>query len=212
MSLAWVGEVGRMPVALGMGMSVCTGMHVGISRVPVWTSMHGGRMVVNSGALMNLTVSLSCGDVHRVPGGLRGPGWGFVLRSFPGEGLELSKGDDRRKRRWMMGLRNGNWGLWSRVKQGALGLLVAILEDLGSLCVYLKCSLGEVMGIRVGRRVWDWSCASLARLIGTLYARLCLCAQALWCCLSLCCFVLLGHVRLWEVIRISQCSCIWTLW
>lgn len=65
--------------------------------------------------------------------------------------------------------------------------------------------------MRLGRGVWDWSGASLAGLIGTLYDRLCLCAQTLWCFLDRCCSMLLGHVCLWKVIRISQSSCICTL-
>lgn len=61
--------------------------------------------------------------------------------------------------------------------------------------------------MRLCIRVLDWSRASLARVIGFLSDRLCLCAQALWRRLDRCC-----SVCLWKVIRISQSSYICTLW
>ena len=149
--------------------------------------------------------------VNRRSGGLRTSCWGLVLGVFFGEGLELCNGDNRRRSWWALSPCSRSSCLWSRVKQGSLGLLFPILKCLSPLSVGSECSLGEVTGIRLGRGVWDWSCASLARLIGTVYDRLRLRARALWCFLDRCSSVLLGHVCLWKVIRISQSSCICTL-
>lgn len=130
--LLWVGEVGRVPVATSMSVSVCIDMQVAISRMVM---MVGGPVLCWSG-------SLSHGYVNRWSGGLRASDWGSVLGVFLGEGLKLFKGDNRRRSWWVLSPSNRDTCLWSRVEQGGLGLLSPILKCLSPLGVGCKCSLG----------------------------------------------------------------------
>lgn len=58
--LPWVGEMGRVPMttgmsmSMGMGMPVCTAMHVAISRMVTTVSGHRRRMVLRIGTLSYL--------------------------------------------------------------------------------------------------------------------------------------------------------------
>lgn len=101
--LSWLSEVGRMPVAVGMGMGmpVSTGMHVDVSRMVVTVCGHCGGMLMHIG--MSYLVSLSHWYVSRRSGRLRTSSRGFVLGALLGEGLEFCKRDNRRR----------NWWVWS---------------------------------------------------------------------------------------------------
>lgn len=90
--LSRFGEVGRVPVGMGMGMSVCTGMHVAISRVVRTSVGHRGRMTLLIGPLLHMQVPLSNRHVDGRPGGLRASSWRFALSALSGEGLELRDG------------------------------------------------------------------------------------------------------------------------
>lgn len=128
---------------------------------------------------------------------------------LPWDGAELCQGDD--------GGRGGRLrppaGLRPWVQQGSLGLLPPILEGLGPLGVDSEGVLGESPGIRAGDgSLLGWnhaptgpqgSPAALVRRPGLMANSLCAC----WL-LDGRRSVLLGHVRLWKVIRISQSSCI----
>lgn len=157
--LSWLSEVGRMPVAVGMGMGmpVSTGMHVDVSRMVVTVCGHCGGMLMHIG--MSYLVSLSHWYVSRRSGRLRTSSRGFVLGALLGEGLEFCKRDNRRRNWWVWspgssrssrlwprvkqgGLGHRSSRLRSRVKQGGLGLLFPVLKCLTPLRVGSKCSLG----------------------------------------------------------------------
>lgn len=189
-----------MATGMNMTVPVCVDMRVNISRMVVMIGWHRGGMA------RWLWVMLRCWYVAFVC--LWAPSWRSVLVSISGQGLKLYQGDDggrsgrvRSPGRWSFSL------LWTQMTQGGLGLISAILKYLGPLSVGSKRSLGEVCGIRLGRRMWRWCGGPLARLAGTMLGGLCVCAQALWC-LDWCCYWLLGHMCLLKVIRISQSSCI----
>lgn len=103
------------------------------------------------------------------------------------------------------------------MQQGGLGLLPPALEGLGPLGVDSEGVLGEGPGIRGGGDggLLGWnhtpsgpqsSPAALPRRPGVKANSLCAC----WL-LDGRRSVLLGHVRLWKVIRISQSSCVGAL-
>lgn len=108
--LLWVGEVGRMPVAMAMGMSmgvgvpVSTDMRVAVSRMVMMMMVggHRGSRVLHTVMMFSWYGSLSHRHVNRRFGGLRTSGWGFVRSALLGEGLELCDGDDRRRSRWVV--------------------------------------------------------------------------------------------------------------
>lgn len=191
--LLCVCEVGVVPVAVG----VAVPLQVTVPRMMVVV-----MMVMVGGPLLYLLVALSHRHVDGRPGGLRSPSWGSVLGVLPGEGLELCERDDGGRSRRL----RSAWVMWSGVKQGGLRLLPPVLKRLSLLGVDRECGLREVAGMTLGSRDRHWSAASLASLIGSVDDRLCLPARALRRRLDRRRSVLLSHVCLWKVIRISQSS------
>lgn len=198
--LPWVGEVGRMPrMPSGMGMFV--------------RRMLMMACVCPAGMLrVRLVGSLRHWYVDGRSGGMSASVRGSVLRALLGESVELCEGDNR-GRGWRIARRSCalSVSLCPGVKQCGLGLLFPVVKGLSPPSVCRKCFLGEITGIRLGRRVLDWSCAYLASSVGTERNRLCVCAQALWRCVGQCCSARLGRVRVWKVIRIDQSSRVCTL-
>lgn len=210
-----VGEVGWVTMTTGVGVPLRSGVHVAVDGV---VTDAGSRhrpvmmmMMLKMLLLSRLLVPLSRRYVGRRSGRLRPPAGRLVL--LPGDGAELCQGDGGRRGGWL----GPPAGLRPRVQQGGLGLLPPVLEGLGLLGVDSEGVLGEGPGIRGGggsagggllgrSHAPTASPTALARRPGLMSNSLCAC----WL-LDGRRSVLLGHVRLWKVIRISQSSCIGAL-
>lgn len=215
-----MGEVVWVTVTTGVGVSVPlrSGVHVAVDAVltdagsrhrPVMMMMM--MLMLKMLLLSRLLVPLSRRYVGRRSGRLRPPAGRLVL--LPGDGAELCQGDGGRRGGWL----RHPAGLRPRVQQGGLGLLPPVLESLGPLGVDSQGVLGEGPSIRGGggsagggllgrSHAPTASPTALARRPGLMSNSLCAC----WL-LDGRRSVLLGHVRLWKVIRISQSSCIGAL-
>lgn len=109
-------------VLVRVAIMVTTVVPVGV--VALWRVSRGSGVV----RVLGVTVEPLAGG--QVGGGPEGrPAWGAVLSALPGEGLELRHGEDL--------------GRGGRPLQGRLGLLVPVLEGLGTLRVGLERHLGE---------------------------------------------------------------------
>lgn len=178
--LLWLGAAGLLPP----------------SAIPGTAVLVGGPRTDSCGPLSHRYV-------NRGSRGLSASGRGSVLVLL-GEGLELREGDCRGRRRRVASSEDPC--LLFGMKQSRLGLLPPTLKHLSPLGVGCERSLGQLARITPGRGVRDWSRASLAGPIGAVCDKLCLFARALRCRLDRRGSVLLGHVCLCKVIRISQSS------
>lgn len=193
--------MGCMTTTTGMmlRLPLRSGVHVAVDAVV----MVGVMMLMMPLLLSCLLVPLSRWYVGRRFGRLRPP----VLLSW--DGAELCQGDGR----WRGGRLGPPAGLRAWVQQGRPGLLPPVLEGLRPMGVDSESILSEGPGIGGGDNGlpgWNHiptgptgSPTALARRPGLMANSLC--ARPL---LDRRRSVLLGHVRLWKVIRISQSSCI----